>query len=158
MVEWWLDCEDCGHLTVVGLHDTGPRTHHVGRLTPHVQHEVERLQTADLPRIPLFIQSHMWTLTLKRNPSNKWLASWKMSTVVVMCVPRVMTHWTVEDRTRVPRKLPSLKWRFVNVVVPTRTVTVPRPSTRRISWTSRPEWQNYEEWVCRSVPPRWPSG
>ena len=26
MVEWRLDCEDCRHLTVVGLHDTGPRT------------------------------------------------------------------------------------------------------------------------------------
>ena len=25
MVEWWLDCEDCRHLTIVGLHDTGPR-------------------------------------------------------------------------------------------------------------------------------------
>ena len=25
MVEWRLDCEDCRHLTVVGLHDTGPR-------------------------------------------------------------------------------------------------------------------------------------
>ena len=25
MVEWWLDCENCRHLTVVGLHDTGPR-------------------------------------------------------------------------------------------------------------------------------------
>ena len=24
MVEWRLDCEDCRHLTVVGLHDTGP--------------------------------------------------------------------------------------------------------------------------------------
>ena len=24
MVEWRLDCEDCPHLTVVGLHDTGP--------------------------------------------------------------------------------------------------------------------------------------
>ena len=24
MVEW-LDCENCRHLTVVGLHDTGPR-------------------------------------------------------------------------------------------------------------------------------------
>ena len=24
MVEWWLDCENCRHLTVVGLHDTGP--------------------------------------------------------------------------------------------------------------------------------------
>ena len=24
MVEWRLDCEDCHHLTVVGLHDTGP--------------------------------------------------------------------------------------------------------------------------------------
>ena len=23
MVEWRLDCEDCSHLTVVGLHDTG---------------------------------------------------------------------------------------------------------------------------------------
>ena len=22
--EWRLDCEDCRHLTVVGLHDTGP--------------------------------------------------------------------------------------------------------------------------------------
>ena len=26
MVKWRLDCEDCRHLTVVGLHDTGPRT------------------------------------------------------------------------------------------------------------------------------------
>ena len=26
MVERRLDCEDCRHLTVVGLHDTGPRT------------------------------------------------------------------------------------------------------------------------------------
>ena len=26
MVEWWLDCENCCHLTVVGLHDTGPRS------------------------------------------------------------------------------------------------------------------------------------
>ena len=26
MVEGRLDCEDCRHLTVVGLHDTGPRT------------------------------------------------------------------------------------------------------------------------------------
>ena len=25
MVEWRLDCENCRHLTVVGLHDTGPR-------------------------------------------------------------------------------------------------------------------------------------
>ena len=25
MVEWWLDCENCCHLTVVGLHDTGTR-------------------------------------------------------------------------------------------------------------------------------------
>ena len=25
MVKWWLDCEYCRHLTVVGLHDTGPR-------------------------------------------------------------------------------------------------------------------------------------
>ena len=25
MVEWRLDCEDCRHLTVVSLHDTGPR-------------------------------------------------------------------------------------------------------------------------------------
>ena len=25
MVEWRLDCENCPHLTVVGLHDTGPR-------------------------------------------------------------------------------------------------------------------------------------
>ena len=25
MVEWQLDCENCRHLTVVGLHDTGPR-------------------------------------------------------------------------------------------------------------------------------------
>ena len=24
MVEWRLDCEDCRHLTVIGLHDTGP--------------------------------------------------------------------------------------------------------------------------------------
>ena len=24
MVEWRLDCEDCHHLTIVGLHDTGP--------------------------------------------------------------------------------------------------------------------------------------
>ena len=24
MVEWRLDCENCSHLTVVGLHDTGP--------------------------------------------------------------------------------------------------------------------------------------
>ena len=24
MVEWRLDCENCRHLTVVGLHDTGP--------------------------------------------------------------------------------------------------------------------------------------
>ena len=24
MVEWGLDCEDCRHLTVVGLHNTGP--------------------------------------------------------------------------------------------------------------------------------------
>ena len=26
MVEWRLDCENCRHLTVVGLHDTGPRS------------------------------------------------------------------------------------------------------------------------------------
>ena len=26
MVEWRLDCENCRHLTVVGLHDTGPWT------------------------------------------------------------------------------------------------------------------------------------
>ena len=26
MLECQLDCEDCRHLTVVGLHDTGPRT------------------------------------------------------------------------------------------------------------------------------------
>ena len=26
MVEWRLDCEDCRHLTVVDLHDTGPRS------------------------------------------------------------------------------------------------------------------------------------
>ena len=25
MVEWRLDCENCRHLTVFGLHDTGPR-------------------------------------------------------------------------------------------------------------------------------------
>ena len=25
MAEWWLDCENCRYLTVVGLHDTGPR-------------------------------------------------------------------------------------------------------------------------------------
>ena len=25
MVEWRLDCEDCRHLTVVGLHDTAPK-------------------------------------------------------------------------------------------------------------------------------------
>ena len=25
VVEWRLDCEDCRHLTVIGLHDTGPR-------------------------------------------------------------------------------------------------------------------------------------
>ena len=25
MVEWWLDSEDCRHLMVIGLHDTGPR-------------------------------------------------------------------------------------------------------------------------------------
>ena len=25
MVEWQLDCENCRHLTVVSLHDTGPR-------------------------------------------------------------------------------------------------------------------------------------
>ena len=25
MVEWRLDCENCRHLTFVGLHDTGPR-------------------------------------------------------------------------------------------------------------------------------------
>ena len=24
MVEWQFDCEDCRHLTVIGLHDTGP--------------------------------------------------------------------------------------------------------------------------------------
>ena len=24
MVEWWLECENCRHLTVVGLHDTSP--------------------------------------------------------------------------------------------------------------------------------------
>ena len=30
MVEWRLDCENCRHLTVAGLHDTGPwaRMHH----------------------------------------------------------------------------------------------------------------------------------
>ena len=29
---WWNDdCEDCGHLTVVGLHDTGPRVGTTGR-------------------------------------------------------------------------------------------------------------------------------
>ena len=27
MVEWRLDCENCRHLTVVGLHDTGPLFH-----------------------------------------------------------------------------------------------------------------------------------
>ena len=27
MVEWLLDCENCRHLTIVGLHDTGPWTH-----------------------------------------------------------------------------------------------------------------------------------
>ena len=27
MVEWLLDCEDCCHLTVVNLHDPGPRLH-----------------------------------------------------------------------------------------------------------------------------------
>ena len=26
---WWNDCENCRHLTVVGLHDTGPRSHHL---------------------------------------------------------------------------------------------------------------------------------
>ena len=26
MVEWWLDCDNCCHLTVVGLHDTGSWT------------------------------------------------------------------------------------------------------------------------------------
>ena len=26
MVKWRLDCENCRHLTVVGLHDTGPRS------------------------------------------------------------------------------------------------------------------------------------
>ena len=26
VMEWRLDCENCHHLTVVGLHDTGPRT------------------------------------------------------------------------------------------------------------------------------------
>ena len=29
MVEWRLDCENCRHLTVAGLHDTGPWTSHV---------------------------------------------------------------------------------------------------------------------------------
>ena len=27
MVEWRLDCENCRHLTVVSLHDTGPRSY-----------------------------------------------------------------------------------------------------------------------------------
>ena len=26
IVEWWLDCEDCHHLTVIGLHNTGLRS------------------------------------------------------------------------------------------------------------------------------------
>ena len=26
MVEWWLDCENCCHFTIVSLHDTGPWT------------------------------------------------------------------------------------------------------------------------------------
>ena len=31
MVEWRLDCENCRHLTVVGLHDTGPSTYCIRR-------------------------------------------------------------------------------------------------------------------------------
>ena len=34
MVERRLDCENCRHLTVVGLHDTGPRTLPAILLTP----------------------------------------------------------------------------------------------------------------------------
>ena len=40
MVEWRLDCENCRHLTVVGLHDTGPWSSHcelVRRASEHAR-------------------------------------------------------------------------------------------------------------------------
>ena len=37
MVEWRLDCENCRHLTVVGLHNTGPRRYNIRASTSLTQ-------------------------------------------------------------------------------------------------------------------------
>ena len=78
MVEWRLDCEKCRHLTVVGLHNTGPWRQQDYKTVRFVYMYITPscciTATVQTPCTPVFLQIS-WLSSLARWPSDK-VSAW----------------------------------------------------------------------------------
>ena len=113
MVEWWLDCEDCRHLTVIGLHDTGPWPSLVlpdmkGR---HTQPKGQALVLTSLPPSHLLMSALSLHFVFKLN----LFISFYHTNIPVFLANNRMSVFSTSSKKKKKKKKPSGKWHIWTV-------------------------------------------
>ena len=127
MVEWRLDCENCRHLTVVGLHDTGPW---IGSSGEEVRkrfpaYQLTNMVVGSVHRIS-FSFSLRWHLNAREVPYALHVPPLsRLRKAALETVPKLV--WLNTDRSR-PRKVECRPLSF----------STPLSSRRSMLWCSGP--------------------